>query len=73
MSSCEVAAEALSYQSQFFFHDIPKLSHIQSTVYTYGLSTDYGAYKAQGIPTVKVFPDKEGGRVLWITLREESY
>jgi len=33
----------------------------------------YGAYKAQGVPTVKGSPDKESGRVLWITLREESY
>jgi len=29
MSSCEVPAETLSYQSHFF-HDIPKLSQIQS-------------------------------------------
>ena len=29
MSSCEVAVEGLSYQSHFF-HDIPKLSQIQS-------------------------------------------
>jgi len=42
--------------------------------HTYSPSTDcihirsinglYGAYKAQGIPTVKGSPDKEGGRVL---------
>jgi len=36
MSSCEVAAEDLSYKSHFF-HDIPKLSQIQSinSLYTH--------------------------------------
>jgi len=31
----------------------------------------YGAYTAHGIPIVKGFPDKGGGRVLWIALCEE--
>ena len=34
MSSCEVAVEGLSYQSHFF-HDIPKLSQIQSINWLY--------------------------------------
>ena len=76
MSSCEVAAEALSCQSHLFFMTFPNC-------HTYSPSTDcihirsinwlYGADGAQGIPTVKGSPDKESGRVLWITLREESY
>ena len=78
ISSCEVAAGAFSYQSQFFmtvpnFHRYsPLIECIQiwSMNWLYGA---YGAYKAQGIPTVKGSPDKEGGRVFWITLREESY
>jgi len=62
---------------------IPFFSMTFPNCYTFSPSIDsihirsinwlYGAYKAQGIPTVKGSPDKEGGRVFWITHREESY
>ena len=42
MSSCEVAAEALSFQSHFFSWHSQTVKHTvhQLTVYTHGLSTD---------------------------------
>jgi len=62
---------------------IPFFSMTFPNCYTFSPSIDsihirsinwlYGAYKAEGIPTVKGSPDKEGGRVFWITHREESY
>jgi len=71
----EVSVGALSYHPVFFmtFPNCHRYSLSIDCIQIRSINWLYGAYKAQGILTETGSPDKEDCRVLWITLREESY